>query len=78
MHATYAQQEKIDMNVINKIRKEGLTNSQVMDIAFNVTDANGPRVTNSYGFKRAADFAIRQMTSWGLKNARLDPWGEFG
>ena len=78
MHATYAQQEKIDMSVMNKIRKEGLTNSQVMDIAFHITDANGPRVTNSYGFKRAADYAIRQMTSWGLQNARLDPWGEFG
>ncbi|MGB4845831.1 MAG: peptidase M28, partial [Ferruginibacter sp.] len=40
-----------------KIRKEGLDNSKVMDIAFQLTDVSGPRLTNSPGFFRAASWA---------------------
>lgn len=74
----FAQQENIDMAMMAKIRNEGLANSKVMDIAFQVTDVAGPRVTNSYGFMRAANYAKNQLAQWGLVNARLDPWGEFG
>src|SRR5688500_11779971 len=35
-----AQEEKLDMALIEKIKKEGLGNSQVMDIAFYLTDVN--------------------------------------
>lgn len=72
------QTENIDQAVMAKIRTEGMVNSKVMDIAFQITDASGPRVTNSPGFMRAANYAINQLTQWGLVNARLDPWGEFG
>src|SRR3954471_125358 len=61
-----------------KIRTEGLNNSKVMDIAFHLTDASGPRLTNSPGFFRAANYAKQQLSQWGLSNAMLDPWGEFG
>lgn len=73
-----AQNENIDLNIMNKIRQEGLQNSKVMDIAFHLTDANGPRVTNSPGYFKAANYAKDQLTAWGLKNAMLDPWGDFG
>ena len=43
-------QEKIDMDAINKIKKEGLDNSKVMDIAFHLTDVSGSRLTNSPGY----------------------------
>ena len=33
----FAQTEKIDTTVMNQIRKEGLQNSKVMDIAFHLT-----------------------------------------
>src|SRR6476469_1218763 len=46
----FAQTENIDQNVMSQIRKEGLQNSKVMDIAFHLTDASGPRVTASPGF----------------------------
>ena len=39
----------------SKIRKEGMVNSKVMDIAFHLTDVSGPRLTNSPGFFRAAN-----------------------
>jgi carboxypeptidase Q len=73
-----AQTEKIDQNIMSKIRAEGLQNSKVMDIAFHLTDAIGPRVTASPGFMKAADYAKNQLTQWGLTNAALDPWGDFG
>ena len=74
----FAQSEKIDQTVMNQIRKEGLENSKVMDIAFHLTDASGPRLTGSPGFMRAANYAKDQLAKWGLINSVLDPWGDFG
>ncbi len=74
----YAQDEKVDLNTIQKIRQEELQRSKVMDIAFHLTDVSGPRLTVSPGFTRAANYAIQQLKSWGLSDASLDPWGEFG
>jgi hypothetical protein len=74
----WAQSEKIDLSVIQQIRKEGLEKSQVMDIAFQLTDVSGNRLTNSPGYMRAAKYASAQMSTWGLQNVSIDPWGEFG
>lgn len=61
-----------------KIRKEGLDNSKVMDIAFHLTDVSGPRLTNSPGFFRAANWAKDELIKMGLVNAGIEPWGDFG
>ena len=74
----FAQTENIDQNIMQRIRAEGLQNSKVMDIAFRLTDANGPRLTASPGFMKAANYAKNQLSQWGLINTTLDPWGEFG
>ncbi|HRP57552.1 M20/M25/M40 family metallo-hydrolase [Agriterribacter sp.] len=71
-------QEKIDQGMIQRIRNEGLHHSKVMDIAFRLTDVSGPRLTISPGFSRAANWAKEQLAGWGLENAVLEPWGEFG
>ena len=71
-------QEKLDTVMIAKIRTEGLTHSGVMDIAFHLTDGSGPRLMNSPGFFRAANWAKNTMKEWGLENAALEPWGTFG
>jgi carboxypeptidase Q len=73
-----AQEEKIDLTTIQKIRDEGLQHSHVMDIAFHLTDASGNRLTASPGFYRAANWAKDQLAQWGLANSALDPWGDFG
>ena len=62
----------------SKIRKEGLANSKVMDIAFHLTDVSGPRLTNSPGYFRAANWAKDELTKMGLVNAAIEPWGDFG
>ena len=71
-------QERLDMDMIAKIKKVGTDSSKVMDIAHHLTDVSGPRLTNSPGFMRAANWAKEELTSWGLVNAQLEPWGEFG
>jgi len=73
----YAQ-AKVDLNAINSIKKEGLEHSKVMDLAFQLTDVCGPRLTNSPGYFRAANWAKAEMQKWGLTNAALEPWGDFG
>lgn len=76
--AGMTQTEKIDAAMMQRIRKEGLENSKVMDIAFNLTDKSGNRLTASPGFMRAANYAKESLTAWGLANVMIDPWGEFG
>jgi carboxypeptidase Q len=71
-------QEKVDPEMMNRIRKEGLENSKIMEIAFWLTDVSGPRLTTSPGYDRAANWAKNKLTEWGLVNAQLEPWGEFG
>lgn len=71
-------QASYDASVINRIKDEEQNHSQVMDIAFHLTDANGPRLTASPGFMRAAEWARNTLASWGLTNATLEPWGDFG
>ena len=73
-----AQDEKVDMDMVGKIRKEGLENSKVMEIAMYLTDVTGPRLTASPGYMKAANWAKNKLTEWGLSNANLEPWGEFG
>lgn len=71
-------QEKMDSKAIDAIKKEGLGNSKVMDMAFHLTDVSGPRLTNSPGYFRAANWARTELEKWGLTNAALEPWGDFG
>ena len=73
-----AQEEKVDLEMVKKIRQEGLQNSKVMDIAFNLTDANGPRLQGSPGFMRAANYSKNKLIEWGLEDAKLEAWGDFG
>jgi hypothetical protein len=43
-----------------------------------MTDVHGPRLTGSPGLKGAAEWCRDEMVDWGLENARLERWGEFG
>ena len=73
-----AQKENLDPAMMAKIRDEGMNHSQVMEIVFNLTDANGPRLMQSPGYFKAANWAKNELTSWGLVNANLEPWGKWG
>ena len=66
--------EKIDEAVNTQIRAEAQNNSQIMRTMHFLTDVHGPRLTGSPNHKRAAEWAVQQMTAWGFKNGRLEPW----
>jgi len=72
------QAERVDLNAIYKIKEEGFQRSRVMEIMSWLTDVYGPRLTNSPGFRKAGDWAVKEMTSWGLVNVKLQPFGSFG
>ncbi len=74
----FAQREIQDTVMLAKIRNEGLNHSQVMEIVFNLTDANGPRLMQAPGYFRAANWAKNRLVSWGLENAALESWGHWG
>ncbi len=60
------------------IKKHGLENSQVMDIASWITDVYGPRLTGSPMLDKATAWAESELKSWGMQNVMLDEWGPFG
>jgi carboxypeptidase Q len=70
--------EKIDYDAIYRIKDEGFARSKVMEIESWVTDVYGPRLTNSPNYRKAGDWAVKQLSEWGLANVKLEPWGPFG
>ena len=45
-----------------------------MENLFWMSEVYGPRVTNSRNHKLAAEWAMKQMQEWGLKNVHLEKW----
>src|SRR5262250_847502 len=76
--AQVAQVEKVDLEMMKKIREEGMQRSQVMETLSWLTDVHGPRLTNSPQYNRACEWAKGRLAEWGLQNASLEAWGPFG
>lgn len=70
--------EQADLHTIMLIKNEGFNNSKVMETMFQMTDVNGPRLTGSAGMKSAEKWCRERLESWGLSNAKIEPWGSFG
>src|SRR5262245_27430918 len=67
-----------DLAAIDRIRQQAARGSELADLARNLTDIYGPRLTGSPQLKAAADFAIGRLTAWGLTNVGYERWGPFG
>jgi len=70
-------QEKVDLDMLTRIRQEGFRHSQVMATASELDDRIGPRLTASPNMKRANEWTRDQLAQWGLANAHLEPWGHL-
>jgi len=76
-HINVTAQSAVDPEINKKIRQEETDHSHIMHTMHFLTDVYGPRLTGSPNHKAAADWAIREMTSWGFQNGHLEPW-DFG
>ena len=62
---------------VGAVIDEGLNRSEAMKTASQLMDGIGPRLTNSEGYRRAADWAIARMTATGLQNVHREAF-DFG
>jgi hypothetical protein len=72
-----AQRDSVSA-VLARIRDEAMNRSHVMELALGLSDLNGPRLSGSAGYLRAAAWARDQLASWGLAHAALEAWGKRG
>ena len=68
----------LDDRLLSRIRDDAETRSEVMNLARELTDVYGPRLTGSPHLKAAADVIIRRLKQWGVGSAQLERWGPFG
>ena len=73
-----AQVEKVDLEMIHKIKQEALKNSSIEELSFWMTDFVGSRLSGSNGLQRGYEWTSKKMNEMGLENVRIEPWGEFG
>jgi hypothetical protein len=64
-------------DIAGRIKAEAIEHSQVVPVFEMFTVTIGPRLTGSPAQKRAAEYARDRLASYGLSNARLEPW-HFG
>src|SRR2546423_4285460 len=69
-----AQSEKLDYQMLGRIRDEGLARSQVMDHISWLSDVYGPRLTGSPAIQQASEWAMKKFTEWGLANVHQERW----
>jgi carboxypeptidase Q len=71
-------EERLDYEMVTRIRQEGFRDSKVTEIASGLTDGIGSRLTGSPNMKKANEWTRDKLKEWGLANAHLESWGPFG
>jgi carboxypeptidase Q len=66
--------DKVDLATLAQIKNEAYQHSQVMENLYYMSEVYGPRVNNSRNHRAAAEWAMKQMRDWGLKNVHLEKW----
>lgn len=72
------QANAADLQVVHKIKDQALLHSKVMDYMHIIADENGPRLSGSPGYTRAAKLAVEAFKAEGIKRTALESWGVFG
>lgn len=68
----------VDLEMLARIREEGLQRSQLANTLSYMTDVLGARLTNSSDMKRAQLWALDEMTRIGLVNTVREPFMDYG
>lgn len=75
---TASAQERVDLDMTARIRAEALHHSQVMATLRHLTDAIGPRLTNSPAMAEANRWTRAKFTEWGLANVHDEAVDDLG
>lgn len=67
-------EERVDFDMVTRIRQEGFRNSKVMETASALTDSIGGRLTGSPAMKRSNEWTRDKLAEWGLSNAHLESY----
>jgi carboxypeptidase Q len=67
-----------DSAIIARLREEGTARSRVVATATTISDVFGPRLAGSPNYRAAAEWVRRELASYGLAKAALEPWGTRG
>ena len=74
---TAQSQTPAERNLLARMHSEAFEHSQAQAVFDMLTVTIGPRLTASPAYRRAAEWTRDRLASYGLENARLEPWG-FG
>lgn len=69
--------DTVDTATLAQIKHAAFDDSHVMENLFYLSEVYGPRVNNSANHRAAAEWAMKQMREWGMKNVHLEPFA-FG
>ena len=69
---------RVDLEMVAKIREEGLQRSELPNTFSYMTDVLGARLTNSADMDRAQRWVVGEMERMGLVNVEREPFMEYG
>ncbi|MEC7584015.1 MAG: M20/M25/M40 family metallo-hydrolase [Planctomycetota bacterium] len=67
----------VDDQLAEKIRVEGIKNSQANRLLSDLTGKIGHRLTGSDNYTKACDWAVAEFEKMGLSNVHKEQWGEW-
>ena len=70
--------QDVDLDMVARIREEGLQRSQLENTFSYMTDVLGARLTNSSDMVRAQEWVLGEMKRIGLVNAVREPFMDYG
>ena len=71
-------QEKLDLQMLDRIRGEGLVNSKITDFLIYLCDIYAPRLPASPQYVEAGEWVVGKAKELGLANAAMETYGTFG
>ncbi|MCX7874671.1 MAG: M20/M25/M40 family metallo-hydrolase [Melioribacteraceae bacterium] len=65
-------QEKIDYQMMQRIRQEGLQNSKIPELMSYLCDVYAPRLAGSPQYREAGKWAVEKLKEFGLVNSKME------
>lgn len=71
-------QEKIDYQMMQRIRQEGLQNSKIVETMSYLCDIYAPRLAASPQYRQAGQWVVGKLNEFGLEKAGMESFGTLG